>query len=255
MKILKRGQYLAPLLFGLMACAPKESIEPSFEMLKDSNQSFHFQYQRSDEILSPTLEFESLSPIGGVIRNLANAIADIILEEQDELVPIEPITYYLPADFQNYDLQMINAVKMERVFIRLRNQDGPSEGSLGFIKKAEVFLKAGFEVEPPPVIDILDQTFESDFYDDQRLDQDVILGNKVPDDAELVLSYERGLDKLACNNRCLDMKISPIDFKNLLMKGHTSYSVYFRFVIDAIPRESLELESVIDIRIDADLLK
>ncbi len=255
MKIFKPGLYLAPFLFGLLACAPKESIEPSFEILKDSKQSFHFQYQRSDEILSPTLEFENLSPIGGIIRNLANAIADILLEEEDELVPVEPITYYLPSNFQDFDLKKINSVKMQRVFIRLKNQDGPTAGSLGFIKKAEIFMKAGFETQAPPVIDILDQTFESDFYDNQRLDQDVILGNKVPDDAKLVLSYERGLDKLACNNRCLDMKISPIDFKSLITKGYTSYSIYFRFVIDAIPRESLELESVIDIRIEADLLK
>lgn len=246
------------LLFSLLmaSCAPKQSIEPAFEVLEDTSQEFHFRLTRSDEFISPTAEFEGIGPIGGIIRNLADAIADLLLEEEDEEIPLEPMTFYLP-DLRDFNMAMVDAVQINRVFISLKDQSGPGRGSLGFIKEARLYLRPGFKL-PPADTGTLGEEFERDpfdIYDDFRLDEDIILGPEVPEDADLILSYERDYSKLACGGRCLDMDIHPIDFLTLLSEGYTSYTVYLQLVIDAIPKDKLELESQFDISVRADFFK
>jgi hypothetical protein len=241
------------LLSLLIACSEKETITPAFEPLEIRSQSFHFTYVRNDEVLSPTAEFELIGPVGQVFRGLADAIADIIFEENNEQIDIDPLTFYVP-ELDGLDLSKLVDMQINRVFIRLKNQDGPTKGSLGFIKKADVYIKPGFQKSP--LSSVLDPSFESDpqdFYDDLRLPEDRLIGPEVPQDAELALSFNRDTNKLACAGRCLDMDVIPLDFKSFVLQGYTSYSIYLRLVIDAVPKEKLELESVIDFSIEAQL--
>lgn len=247
-------KYTQLLLFiCLVACSAKESITPAFEPLEAKTQSFFFTYIRSDEVLSPTSELELIGPVGRVFRGIADAIADILFEESNEQIDIDPLTFYVP-ELENIDLSKLVEMRLNRVFIRLKNQSGPTQGSLGFIKKADVFIKPGFLKSPTS--GILDPSFESDpldFYDDLRLPTDRVIGPEVPEDAELALTFSRETNKMACGGRCLDMDIIPLDYKTFVLQGYTSYTIYLRLVIDAVPKEKLELESVIDFKIEAEL--
>jgi hypothetical protein len=249
-----RLQYLLIILSCLFfGCSDKESITPAFEPTEIKEQSFHFTYSRSDEVLSPTAELELIGPVGRVFRGIADAIADILFEESNEQIDIDPLTFYVPS-LNGMDLSRLIDMRLNRVFIRLKNQDGPSRGSLGFIKQAEIFIRPGFQ--KAPASGVLDPSFENDpqdFYDDLRLPTDRIIGPDVPSDAELVLRFDRDINKLACLGRCLDMDIVPLDFKSFILQGYTSYTIYLRLIIDAVPKEKLELESIIDFSIDAQL--
>jgi hypothetical protein len=244
-----------PLILSLvlLSCGERQHIDPAFEPLETTQQTFRFSYSRSDEFLSPTSEFDVIGPIGDVLRGLADALVDIMLEEQNEDVPLEPEIFYLP-DLSGVSLKMVDAVRLERVFISLKDQKGPGKGSLGFIKQAKVFIKPGF-LPPPDLTGALGEEFERDIYDDSRLDQPIVVGPDVPRDANLILSYQRGRERLACRGKCMDMRIHPIDFLDFVKKGYTSVTLYFQLTIDAIPKDKLELETRFDISVDADLFK
>lgn len=242
------------ILCVLCACSSEQQITPAFATLDKVEQSFEFTYEREDEVTAPTQEFELISPVGGVIRNIADALADLILEEEQDTFDLDPMVFYFP-ELREFDSAMIRDVRLKRVFIRLKNQNGPTRGSLGFIKRVEVYLVPGFEL-PPNQNDPLGVQFENDrdYYDDYRLDQDRVISHDIPVDAPMVLSFDRRSSKMACDGRCLDMDIHDVDFKSFFTGGYTSYTIYLRLVIDAIPREKLELESSFELQIDAGLL-
>lgn len=247
-----RGPYLV-LLFCLLTfgCGQKESISPSFETKQSTGQSYRFNISRSDAIDSPTLEFSQIGPIGGVVQNLADAIADLMLSEDETVVPLDPVVFYLP-ELQNFDLDMIEDVALEKVLVKTKNAGDQSD--LKFIKNIEVYIDYGHDL--PQDARNNNRNNETDSIGpDEPLRNDIILGGEIPEDAELVLSYDRTRESLHCLARCLDMTVHPIDFKALMDMRYTSYTIHLRLVIDGIPKGVIELETLFDIKVDADLFK
>lgn len=240
---------LIALIFS--SCGQKESITPSFNVKESTRQSYRFNMSRSDAVDSPTLEFSDVGPIGGVVQNLADAIGDVILSEDEMTVPLDPVVFYLP-EIENADLDIIEQVSLERVLIRMKS--AAEQTSLNFLKSVEVYLDYGFE--RPDDRNPLDQTNEDDgLAPDEPLRSEVILGGEIPEDAELVLSYERSKDSLLCLGTCINMNVSPIDFKKILDQRYTSYTIHLRLVIDGMPKGPIDLESFFDVRVEADLFK
>lgn len=206
---------------------------------------------RSDAVDSPTLEFSDVGPIGGVVQNLADAIGDIMLSEDEMTVPLDPVVFYLP-ELRDADLDIIESVSLERVLVRMKSS--VEQTSLNFLKKVEVYLDYGHEL--PGDSDPLNQSNEDDgLAPDNPLRSEVILGGDIPEDAQLVLSYDRSRESLLCLGTCLNMTVSPVDFKEVLDQRYTSYTIHLRLVIDGMPKGSIDLETFFDVRVDADLFK
>jgi|GEM_PF-3824050 hypothetical protein len=244
------GLIFTALLF-LCSCGQKENIIPSFELKESTEQSYRFSMSRSDAVDSPTLEFSDVGPIGGVVQNLADAIGDIMLNEDEMTVPLDPVVFYLP-EIKDADLAVIERVSLERVLVRMKSS--AEQTSLNFLKRIEVYLDYGFSSpgDPSP----LSQDNEGDgFSPDDPLSREVVLGGEIPRDAELILSYERSRESLLCLGTCLNMTTFPIDFKEVLDQRYTSYTIHLRLVIDGMPKGSIDLETYFDVRVDADFFK
>lgn len=247
----QRYPFLFLVVFLVVSCGQKESITPSFELKESTRQSYRFNMSRSDAVDSPTLEFSDVGPIGGVVQNLADAIGDIMLSEDEMTVPLDPVVFYLP-ELKDADLDIIEQISLERVLVRMKSS--AEQTSLNFLKSIEVYLDYGHEL--PGDSDPLDQSNEDDrLAPDNPLRSEVILGGEIPEDAQLVLSYERSRESLLCLGTCLNMTVSPVDFKEVLDQRYTSYTIHLRLVIDGMPKGSIGLETFFDVRVDADLFK
>lgn len=239
------------MLFLLSACGQKESIAPSFEVKESTGQNYRFSMSRSDAVDSPTLEFSDVGPIGGVVQNLADAIGDIMLSEDEMTVPFDPVVFYLP-ELEDADLDIIERVSLERVLVRMKSS--AEQTDLKFLKSIEVYIEYAHKLPRDP--DPLNQSNEGDgLAPDNPLRSEVILGGEIPEDAQLVLSYERSRESLLCLGTCLNMKVSPVDFKEILDQRYTSYTIHLRLVIDGMPKGSIDLETFFDIQVEADLFK
>lgn len=236
-------------LYLLVACGTKESITPAFKPKESTKQTYRFQYVRSDSIDSPTREFSTIGPIGGIVQNLADALADLMLNEDALSLPLDPIVFYLP-EMDALDLRVIENVELTRVLVRMLNESEIAH--LGFIKDVEVYLDYGYQTPHATVLNSSDESTVDEFV---PVRSEVILGGEIPESASLVLKYERGVDELLCQRKCLDLRILPIDFHEIVHKRYTSYTIHLRLVIDGMPKESIQIETLFDIQVHADLFK
>lgn len=237
------------LLILTVSCGTKENITPAFSAKESTKQSYRFQYTRSDSIDSPTQEFSNIGPIGGIVQNLADALADVMLSEEALAVPLDPIVFYLP-EMSDIDLKVVENVELNRVLIRMLNTSEIAH--LNFVKDIEVYIDYGFERPRSTILGSVDESSDDQFV---PVRSEVILGGEIPETARLVLKYERGVEKIFCQNKCLDLRIIPIDFQEIIDQRFTSYTIHLRLVIDGVPKESIKIETLFDIKVDTDLFK
>lgn len=233
----------------LVSCGTKESITPAFAPKESTKQSYRFQYTRADSIDSPTNEFSTIGPIGGIVQNLADALADLMLNEDALAIPLDPIVFYLP-EMEEVDLKVIENVEISRVLVRMLNESEIAH--LEFVKDIEVYIDYGYEKPRTTILDSSDESTEDEFV---PVRSEVILGGDIPDSAKLVLKYERGVEKILCQRKCLDLRVIPIDFHEIVDQRYTSYTIHLRLVIDGMPKESIKIETLFDIKVDTDLFK
>lgn len=233
----------------LVSCGTKESISPAFQPKESTQQTYRFQYVRSDSIDSPTNEFSTVGPIGSIVQNLADALADLMLNEDALTIPLDPIVFYLP-EMDNIDLKVIEGVELSRVLVRMLNES--ENASLAFVKDIEIYLDYGHLLPTTSVINSIDETTQDDFI---PVRSEIILGGEIPESAKMVLRYERGVSAILCQDKCLDLRVIPIDFEDIVHKRYTSYTIHLRLVIDGMPKESIKIETLFDIQVKADLFK
>lgn len=255
---------VAILLFN--SCS-EESITPAY-----TPKTFQQESQRGDGAIQLSLNMEDLEVdefgdeigdvpvVGSVFQRLAGMFADISIDDENGTeVVIEP-TYFEFPELGEVDFDYIKGVVLDKVHLRVANDDIDG-ASLSFIKRIEVYLNVDpelpegedngggssnggvirpsneeeeEEVELPVYKSVSNITSPSTVLKDDEETEDFSR------DSILLLTYDKDRDTLGCLQKCLDMRVQPVDWRKILMKAR-SFSVETKLVVDSVPKAKLEL--------------
>jgi hypothetical protein len=232
------------LFFGLIAIlflssCEKEEIRPAFtaKTLRATEQG-NFLVSIPIQELVVVEEFGQdigeVPVVGGIFQELARHFANITIDEQSGTeVPVSPYVYQF-NELDRVDFGIISRLALERVQIRVAEDDNGREANLKFIKRIEVYLS--FDAKAAA-------TGEDG------------LAPRIPLAGSLmVLSFDKaaGIGSIGCLNRCIDLKIHPLDWRKILEKNR-SFVMQTRIVVDGVPQSNMHLTGSLAVGLGLDL--
>lgn len=159
--------------------------------------------------------------IGGFFRAWAEILADVDFQANNETIDIDPTTLDYP-ELGDVDFDFFKSLELRSVLIHL-TEDAEEEADLKFISEIELFIK--FEGLDP----ILSEENDPE---SQRIK---------------ILGYNKDAneDALDCFDKCIELQITPLNWKALLAK-YRKFTIEPVIKIHKAPKWNLSLGGQID---------
>lgn len=224
---------LLVLLFGVMGCGTKESIQPTWnpEPLDKQLEQKPFEVSIPIDGLKVEefgAEFREVAELGPLFQELAHVFANVAIEEENgQLVEIDPVIYFAPELDQVDDWERVRKIALKKVKINIANAEDLELASLGFIKDLKVYLDFVL-----PATDQVDRQ-----------------GRGI-----LIASYNKieNAKDLGCLERCLDLTIHDIDWKRILETERT-FVIYTELEVEEVPTTKMEIGGELGVTIGINL--
>jgi hypothetical protein len=267
-----KKQYFLTLglcLLVFASCGEKSEITPLYEAKTleqmNANKMFiSFPIEEID-IENPTREFEEIPVIGGVLRNLADALANLTFKEEYFDLNIAPQTLSVP-EIEKIDFSYFKKVELDSVMIevvsesesrdgglwRSENESGQdahannrqivrdSRMNLDFIQDLEIYIEPVGEVRNNP---------------NDREGSGTLAINEsdraVSGRPDLLLSYKPSRDTAGCQGQCLLLKVHRTELRNFLA-SFSEYKIHTRLKIKKVPEVSMKVKGTINLVIEYD---
>lgn len=248
---MKRSNFLAYLLLGLsiVGCV-QEKITPAFEAAKDPKRSFYVSVPISEITVIDQFgqDIGDIPVVGGIFQELARMFANISIDNDNgSQVYVEPSLFRF-QELNRVDFSIVTKLNLEKVLLKasLRDPDlnfvleegeKTKEPSLKFIKRLEVYVSHDVEH-----FEEMKKKFKS---------KEMPLPLK---NSTLLLSYDKkqSPNSLGCDSKCIDLKISDVDWKALLDKER-DFIVQTVLIVDAVPESNMKLGGTVNFSLGIDL--
>ncbi|PIP93929.1 MAG: hypothetical protein COW00_05040 [Bdellovibrio sp. CG12_big_fil_rev_8_21_14_0_65_39_13] len=251
---MKKSNFLAFILLGMsiFGCV-QEKITPAFEAQKDPKRSFYVSVPISEITVIDQFgqDIGDIPVVGGIFQELARMFANIAIDNDNgSQVYVEPSLFRF-QELNRVDFSIVTKLNLEKVLLKasLRNPDlnlvleNGEEGqkakdpSLKFIKRLEVYVSHDVE------------HFEDMKKIYKSKEMPLPLKNSV-----LLLSYDKkqSPNSLGCDNKCVDLKISDVDWKALLDQNR-DFIVQTVLIVDAVPEANMKLGGTVNFSLGIDL--
>ncbi len=218
-------------LITLTSCI-KESVEPLWEVETWDKELITFDYHAKGlEVDRVGEDIGDIPVVGSIFQRLAEALADISIENEDGLeVIIDPQVLNVP-ELNEVDFTYIKLISLSSVQVLSVQRSSAKESvgsTLKFIKKIKVYLKAEKAIG------------SSD-------------GAVTEGHGQLVLSYDKAkIDEASnCQRTCLDFHVHDLNWKEVLMENR-KFTISIKLEIDETPKKDLQLNAHIQFKVGID---
>lgn len=215
------GIRTALILGLLLSCGAKESIEPTWQPIPIDVQLKQKPLQVSIPIDNLEVEefgadFGEIDELGPLFRELAGVFANVALnEEGGQQYKIDPVIYFAPELDQVEDWSILDNLNIKNISLVVAEAVDYELANFEFIKELKIYLDFAIPGEG-------------------QVDRQ---GGGV-----LVASYNRDIDRenLGCLGRCLDLKISNVNWKEIV-KTQRTFVIYTELVVESVPRTQMKI--------------
>ena len=264
--------FFALFTFILAGCQVKEKITPSFkvEKLEESINTrpltFHIPISPIEGGYS---EFDELSEIEGPIGRTFARFAGMLADQQVDIDDETAIKRMGPFSFEFEELKEVDFDYIRDIFIQnveFRMDDrfkSDEEVNFNFLNYLEIYIRFDDEVistAPPPPSALEVETAEKASVDDEGHNNQVFESEtqvatdeeqpseEVFNKAHLILSYYKEQGGLHCDNKCIQMKVRQINWKDKL-KNNRKFSVLIKLKVDEAPKFKFQFVGFINVSV------